>query len=192
MNPPNEFQLWPRENSYFGPTTRSVEITTEITNETASRVIGQLLALQTLDKQAPIQVILNSPGGNYYSGLAIYDILRTIENPILTLGVGFVGSAALLIYTAGDVRHCTPASTFFYHNVISWSLMESSGAGEEIYKHYKWCNNQMQELISKRLSMSKHEFTQVFGDSTTHKYLTAKEAKKHKLVDKIISYREIR
>ena len=186
-----DFQLWPKENAYFGPTTRSVEITSEITDETAAKIIGQLLTLQTLDKQAPIQVVINSPGGSFYAGLAIYDILRTMPNPILTLGIGFVGSAALLIYTAGDIRHCTPATTFFYHNVITWNIIESSSAGEELYKHYKWCNTQMQDLICKRLVLSKPKFLEIFGDSTTHRYITAREARKHKLIDKIIPYREI-
>jgi ATP-dependent protease ClpP protease subunit len=134
---------------------------------------------------------VNSPGGDFYAGLAIYDMLRTVSNPIITLGTGLVGSAALLIYTAGDIRQCTPATSFFYHNVISFSYIDSHDAGEEIYKHYKWCNQQMQDLMMKRLSISKSQFMETFGDSTTHKYLTAKEARKHKLVNKIISYREI-
>lgn len=184
-----EFQLWPKENAYFGPTTKSVEICGEITDETASRVVGQLLTLQTLDSKSPIQVIINSPGGSLYAGLAIFDVLRTMPNPIITLGLGFVGSAALLIYTAGDIRQCTPSTSFFYHNVINFHIMESNNAGEEIYKHYKWCNTQLRDLITKRLDLDKKQFTQIFGDSTTHRYLTSREAKKHGVVHKVIPYR---
>jgi hypothetical protein len=49
----------------------------------------------------------------------------------------------------------------------------------------------MQELISKRLNINKQNFADIFGTSTTHNYITAREAKKHKLVDKIIPYRSI-
>src|SRR5512141_1924143 len=64
----------------------------EINDRTAGLVVAQLLHLSSVDPEAPIQMYIQSPGGVVYSGLAIYDTMQVIPNPIVTVAVGVTAS----------------------------------------------------------------------------------------------------
>jgi ATP-dependent Clp protease, protease subunit len=75
------------------------------------------LAMEQRDPKKPITVMINSPGGSADAGFAIYDMLRFVRPPIITVVNGLCASAGILIHLATDKkrRFCMPESRFMIH-----------------------------------------------------------------------------
>ena len=71
---------------------RIIFVGTPINDQVSNLIVAQLLYLSSEDPEAPIQMYVNSPGGQVYAGMAIYDTMRMITNPISTLAVGMTAS----------------------------------------------------------------------------------------------------
>ena len=71
---------------------RIVFLGTQIDDQVANVIVAQLLFLSREDPDREIQMYINSPGGVIYSGLAIYDTMQMISNPISTVAVGVTAS----------------------------------------------------------------------------------------------------
>lgn len=75
-------------------------------------------SLMFLDKaEGPIELWLNSPGGNVDQMLALYDVIRSCTNKVTTVAFGEVHSAGVLILVAGDVRQATPYAWMMAHEM---------------------------------------------------------------------------
>ena len=85
--------------------TRSVVISQGIDSELVRKVINQLLLLESMDGDEPVRVFLNSPGGSADGGFAIYDMLRFIKPPVVTIAAGLVASAASIILLGTDRKN---------------------------------------------------------------------------------------
>src|SRR4030066_2260722 len=72
-----------------------------INDQSANLTVAQLLFLNQEDREAPISMYINSPGGQVYSGLAIYDTMQMITNPVATYAVGVTASFGTLLPAAG-------------------------------------------------------------------------------------------
>src|SRR2546423_11236672 len=86
---------------------RIVYLGTEVTDEVANQVTGQLLLLAAEDPDRDITLYINSPGGSVTAGLAIYDTMRLIPNDVSTLAMGLAGSMGQFLLSAG-----TPGKRF--------------------------------------------------------------------------------
>ncbi len=82
--------------------TRTLIISEPISAELSKRILPQLLLLEAEDPKAPVKVLINSPGGAVDDGFAIYDTMRFIECPVVTICVGLAASAATIILMGGD------------------------------------------------------------------------------------------
>jgi ATP-dependent Clp protease protease subunit len=71
---------------------RIVFVGTPISDQVANLVVAQLLFLNREDPDKEIQMFINSPGGQIYAGLAIYDTMQQVSAPISTVAVGFTAS----------------------------------------------------------------------------------------------------
>jgi ATP-dependent Clp protease protease subunit len=111
----------PRRASPFSK--RNVLVFGTINHAMASDVAKRLLAL-TGESDAPINLIVSSPGGHVESGDAIHDIVRFIAAPVNMIGTGWVGSAAVHLFLSvpKERRFCTPNTRFLIHQ-------PSGGAG---------------------------------------------------------------
>ena len=69
----------------------------------------------------PIHILLSSPGGSTDPGIAIYEAIRTANNPTIVEGLGIVASAAVPVLLAGTVRFLNPSTRVMIHN-ISFSI----------------------------------------------------------------------
>lgn len=95
---------------------RKVLVFGEIDDKQALAVCRRLLALAE-ESDAPITVLISSPGGHVESGDAIHDIIRFVRAPVTMLGAGWVGSAAAHIFLAAakERRLCLPNTRFLIH-----------------------------------------------------------------------------
>lgn len=77
----------------------------------------RILAMEQKDAKKPVTVFINSPGGSADAGFAIYDLLRFVKPPVITVVNGLCASAGILIHLAADKkrRFCLPESRFMIH-----------------------------------------------------------------------------
>ena len=159
-----------------------------VTPEMASDIQSKLLILEKQNPEAPITVFINSPGGNADSGFAIYDIMRFVKPPIVTVVNGVCASAAVLIFLAADKerRFSLPQSRFLIHQPATGRQGDATDlaiTAKEILK--------MRERYNKIIADATGQTPEkVLQDVNRDFWLNAEEAKEYGLVGKIISKRE--
>jgi ATP-dependent Clp protease protease subunit len=99
---------------------RIVFLGTPINDQVANLIVAQLLYLSAEDSESAIQMYINSPGGQVYAGLAIYDTMQMLPNPISTVAVGVTASFGTVLLTAGTKgqRYALPSATIHMHQVL--------------------------------------------------------------------------
>jgi ATP-dependent Clp protease protease subunit len=99
---------------------RLVFLGTPINDQVANLIVAQLLFLNQEDREAPINMYINSPGGQVYAGLAIYDAMQMISNPISTVAVGVTASFGTVLLAAGTKgqRYALPHATIHLHQPL--------------------------------------------------------------------------
>src|ERR671933_1886274 len=95
---------------------RFVMLFGEITHAVARATCTRLIALAE-ESEAPISLLINSPGGHVESGDAIHDIVRFVRAPVTTVGTGWVASAGTHVFLAApkERRVCLPNTRFMIH-----------------------------------------------------------------------------
>ena len=162
---------------------RTILVSGEINQEVAERVISQALILDAAGHD-PIRVMITSQGGHVDSGYAIYDVLRYLESPVITVGAGWVASIAVPILLAAEKsqRHSLPNTRFLLHQPsggVGGQASDVRIAAEEILK----LRERLNRLVSKETGNS---FEQVSEDSDRNFWMSAKEALEYGLIAKII------
>lgn len=163
---------------------RVIMISEEITDKLARAVTAQCLLMQEDDKDAPITVYVNSPGGSADSGFAIYDILRFVTPPIHMICSGICASAAVLIYMAAekDKRFSLPNSRFLLHQPSTQLFGTASDIeinANEIIKLRERYNS----IIARETDK---DVDQITDDCDRDFWLSASEAKDYGLVGNIV------
>src|SRR5512142_885253 len=99
---------------------RIVFLGTPIDDQISNLIVAQLLFLSREDPEKDIQMYINSPGGVIYAGLAIYDTMQMIPNPISTLAVGVTASFGTVLLTGGTKgqRYALPHATIHMHQPL--------------------------------------------------------------------------
>ena len=96
---------------------RYITIFGEINQDVARATTEKLMALSLIDQEAPIVLLIGSPGGHVESGDSIFDMIRAIKPIVYILGTGWVGSIATHIYLSIPVerRYALPNTRFLIH-----------------------------------------------------------------------------
>jgi ATP-dependent Clp protease protease subunit len=145
-----------------------------------------LLALKELDRsKGPIRINISSPGGHLDSGFAMFDAMRCTKNFVITRGLGFVGSMAVLLLQGGDLRTITPNTSILCHDV-SVSMSHTLGAVKAILAQTSKDRESYIKTLSERSGMS---FETVEALCSKESYLTSAEALSNGLVDGIETQR---
>src|SRR5512136_68332 len=107
---------------------RIIFVGTQIDDQVANLVVAQLLYLSHEDADSPIQMYINSPGGQIYSGLAIYDTMKMIPNKISTVAVGVTASFGTVLLAAGTKgqRYALPHATIHMHQPLGGAEGQAS------------------------------------------------------------------
>ncbi len=162
---------------------RQIVVTGQVNEQMAAIISAELLFLQSQSKTDPITMIINSPGGSVYDGLAIYDTMRQPGMPkIVTIGVGMQASMGSVLLAGGDERYMTENSSLMIHQVSAGSSgqhtdMELTNASvAEVHEKLK---NIYVEFTGLR-----HEFWDQVGERDT--WLSAKQAVKLGFINGIV------
>ncbi len=156
-----------------------------INNHTANLVIAQLLFLEAEDKNKEIKFYINSPGGSVSAGLAIYDTMQHVKCDVSTICVGMAASMASILLAAGTPgkRFSLPNSEIMIHQVLGG--YEGQASDIKIHaEHILKIKDKMNKILSKHTGK---KLMEVEKDSDRDYFMSAEDAKKYGIIDKIIS-----
>jgi len=163
---------------------RIVFLGTPINAQISNLIVAQLLYLQSEDPESPIQMYINSPGGEIYAGLAIYDAMQMLSNPIRTIAVGVTASFGTVLLTAGTKgeRYALPNSTIHLHQPLGGAQGQATDIEIQARQILK-----LKSLINSMLSKHTGQPLEVIERDTDRDiYMEAKEAVKYGLVDHVL------
>lgn len=163
---------------------RIIFIGTPINDFVANAVIAQMLFLQMEDPKKDISLYINSPGGSVTDGMAIYDTMNFLQCDIVTYCVGQAASMSTLLLAAGTKgkRYALPNSRVMMHQPTGGATGQTSDISIAAREIVRW-RERMNALIAKHTGKTPEEIT---ADSDRDFYLTAEEACKYGIVDKVI------
>ncbi|MCC6957699.1 MAG: ATP-dependent Clp protease proteolytic subunit [Anaerolineales bacterium] len=167
---------------------RIVFLGTPINDQVANVIVAQLLFLSSEDPESPIQMYINSPGGQVYAGMAIYDTMQMIPNPIRTLAVGMTASFGTVLLTAGSKgeRYALPNATIHMHQPLGGAQGQASDIeiqAREILRLKEHLN----DILAHHTGQSKETIDR---DTNRDFYLDAKGAVEYGLVDQVMNIPE--
>ena len=163
--------------------TRNIIISGEIRKELAEKTIRQLLLLDDMGK-ASIQVFIDSPGGDADAGFAIFDMIRFVEAPVWTIGMGLVASAAAIIQLAcpKERRVGLPNSHYLIHQPLSGIR----GVATDIEIHARELDK-LREKINRLIAEETGvPHAQVEKDTDRDHWMIADEAVNYGLISSVI------
>jgi ATP-dependent Clp protease protease subunit len=163
---------------------RIIFLGTPIDDQVANVIVAQLLFLNREDSEREIQMYINSPGGVIYSGLAIYDTMQMISNPISTVAVGVTASFGTVLLTAGTKgrRYALPNSTIHMHQPLGGAQGQATDIEiqtKQILRLRTLLNDIMSKHTGKPVDIIKQDTERDF-------YLDAQQAVDYGLVDQVL------
>ena len=159
-----------------------------IGEHTASVLCAQLLFLESQDSKKDITLYINSPGGLITAGMAIYDTMEYVRSDVQTIVVGQAASMGSLLASAGTKgkRFMLPHSRHMIHQPLGGTR----GQATDIEIHAKEILRWKDELIRIYEKTTGHVFNKLKDDMERDKFMTAEEAVKYGLADKIVTSRD--
>ncbi len=163
---------------------RIVFVGTPINDQVANLIVAQLLYLNREDPEAPIQMYINSPGGQIYAGLAIYDTMQMITNPVSTVAVGLTASFGTVLLTAGTQgqRYALPHATIHMHQPLGGAQGQASDI-EIQAKEILRLRERLNEILARHTGQP---LDAIERDTERDYYMSAQEAADYGLVDKVL------
>lgn len=166
---------------------RTVLVFGTITDTLAADVVRRLIALDAMG-DAPIDMIVSSPGGHVESGDAIHDAVGFIRAPVTMIGSGWVGSAATHLFLAAPAerRVCLPNTRFLIHQ-------PSSGVGgpaSDIAIQARELVRARERIAAEIARATGRSLEQVLDDIDRDRWMNAEEALDYGLVSRIVRRRD--
>jgi ATP-dependent Clp protease protease subunit len=167
---------------------RIIFIGVPIDDFVANSVIAQLLFLQMQDPKKDIHIYINSPGGSVTAGLAMYDTMQFLTCDVNTYCIGIAASMGSVLLTAGTKgkRFCLPNSHVMIHQVSGGA----QGTASDVERTIGFMFNLKKRLNGILAHHTGKSIEQVENDSDRDNYMTAEEAVKYGLVDKVLENRK--
>jgi ATP-dependent Clp protease protease subunit len=163
---------------------RIIFLGTPIDDQVANLIVAQLLFLNHEDPEREIFMYINSPGGIIYSGLAIYDTMQMISNPISTVAVGVTASFGTVLLAAGAKgrRYALPNATIHMHQPLGGA----QGQATDIEIQAKQILRLKALLLNILAKHTGQPLEVIERDSDRDYYLEAKTAVDYGLIDQVM------
>jgi len=161
----------------------------EINHAVARATCERLIALAQ-QSDAPIRMLISSPGGHVESGDAIHDVIRFINAPVTTIGTGWVASAGTHIFLAAEKerRVCLPNTRFMIHQPAGGA----GGPQTDIAIQAKEILRTRERIARTIAKQTGKSYEKVITDMERDFWMSPKEAIEYGIVARIIeSYREL-
>ncbi len=164
---------------------RIIFLGTPIDSQIANLLVAQLLFLDHDDQEQDISIYINSPGGEVYAGLAIYDTIRMIRPDVKTYCVGMAASMAAVLLAAGTPgkRYALPNSRIMIHQG-SAGFRGNVPDIEIAARETLTLTTKLTEILAEHTGQT---FDKVKADTQRDYYMTGDEAKEYGLVDEVLT-----
>lgn len=167
---------------------RIVFLGTPVNDQVANLVVAQLLFLDRENPEKEIQMYINSPGGEIYPGLAIYDTMQMLQAPISTIAVGWTASLGTVLLAAGKKgrRFALPHATIHMHPAGGGAR----GYAPDVEIQYKELKR-MQDLLHNILARHTEQTVEKIADDFDRDFfMDAHQAVEYGLIDEVLAAEE--
>ncbi|MFA5568218.1 MAG: ATP-dependent Clp protease proteolytic subunit [Trueperaceae bacterium] len=167
---------------------RIIFLGSAIDSEVANVVTAQLLLLDSQSSEQPINLFINSPGGEVYAGMAIYDVMQFISAPVHTNCVGIAMSMGSLILTAGAKGHrvALPHSRIMIHAGSAGFPRSSLPDLEVQAREFQDIRGMMEQVYETHTGVS---IEQLRRDMDRDYFMSPKQALAYGLIDSVVEPR---
>src|SRR6266700_4853527 len=161
----------------------------EVDDQIANLLVAEILYLESQDPDKDIHLYINSPGGQSYAGMAIYDVMQHVRCEVSTICVGMGMSAAAMILCGGTPgkRFALPSAKIMIHQGSAGyrgTPADIQIAAREILS----MTRRMAEIISRHTNQ---DVEQVMKDIDRDRFMTPEEAVEYGIVDAIMENRAV-
>jgi ATP-dependent Clp protease, protease subunit len=164
---------------------RIVLFGTPVDDATANLAVAQLLFLAAEDSEKDISVYINSPGGQLYSGLAVYDTMQFIRPDVATICVGFAASMGSLLLVGGakGKRAALPNSRILIHQPLGGA--QGQAADIEIQaREILFLKQRVIDIYAEHTGQSREQLER---DMDRDRFMSPEEAKAYGLIDTVLT-----
>lgn len=163
---------------------RIIFLGTDVNENSANLIIAQMLHLAHEDPKKDIYFYINSPGGSVYDLLAIYDTMQYIKPDVQTISIGLAASAAAVLLAAGakGKRFALPHTKIMVHQPSGGARGSVSDMKIDLEESLR-LKKLLEEIMSKHTGQT---MKRIGADMDRDYYMSAKEAQKYGLIDKVI------
>ena len=156
-----------------------------INDEVANIIQAQLLFLDSNGYDSDISLYINSPGGEVYAGLGIYDTMQTIASDVHTINTGLAASMASILLAAGTKgkRSALPHSRVMIHQPMGGA----SGQASDIEITAREILKLKDELYQSLAEHTGKTFKQIVKDADRDYWMTSKDALEYGMIDEIVT-----
>lgn len=163
---------------------RIIFLGSPIDDDVANAIIAQLLFLDSQNSKEDIKMYINSPGGSVTAALAMYDTMQYVKADVQTICIGMAASAAALLLSSGKKgkRFALPNSEVMIHQVLGGA----QGQATEIdihARHILKTRDRLNKILAKHTGQ---KLAKIERDTDRDYFLSAEEAQKYGIVDKVI------
>lgn len=165
---------------------RLIMLGSPIESQTANLIVAQLLWLNREDSEKPIQMYVSSPGGEMYSGFAIYDAMQQISAPVMTTAIGWTASFGTVVLTSGakGMRYALPNATIHMHQPHGGAQGQASDLMIQARESTR-LKERMLEVFMQQTGQSRETLERDLDRDT---YFDAERAVAYGLVDSVIAH----
>lgn len=165
---------------------RIVFLGTPISDQIANLIVSQLLYLNRENPEREIQMFVNSPGGIFYSGLAIVDTMNAIQAPVATIAVGVTMSMATVILAAGAKgrRYALPNATIHMQQPLGGSrgqAVDMEIQARELLRQRALINDMLVRHTTQSLE-------RIARDTDRDYFMDAAGAVEYGIIDEVLSH----
>jgi ATP-dependent Clp protease protease subunit len=159
-----------------------------INDMSANLIVAQLLFLESENPDKDISLYINSPGGSVSAGLAVFDTMQFIKPAVSTLCIGMAASMGAFLLAAGEKgkRFALPNSRVMIHQPLGG--VQGQASDIEIHaREILALRDKLNAILAERTGQS---LETIARDTDRDNFMTAEDALKYGLIDKVISQRE--
>lgn len=168
---------------------RKVFLGRDVKPISANRLIAQIMFLEAENPERPIELFINSPGGEVSSGLAIFDLIKIVKCPVHTVSAGLTASIATIILVGGNKgkRLSWPNSRILIHQPLGGIRGQATDVeihAREILKIKDKVNLILAEATGQPVK-------KIEKDTNRDYWMSSQEAKEYGIVDEILPYTRV-
>jgi ATP-dependent Clp protease protease subunit len=166
---------------------RIIFLGTPVDDQIANLIVAQLIHLESEDPDKDISIYINSPGGQVYAGLAIYDTMQYIKPDVQTICVGMAMSMGAVILAGGAAgkRMATPNSKILIHQGSAGFHGQPTDI-EIQAREVISLKRRLEEILAKHTDQ---DLEKISKDVDRDYYMTADEAQEYGIIDTVIAHR---